>query len=84
MRRTPDTYTILEGSIIRETDKAVRFSVEMPGHPLDDETFWFPFSQIRKLVRSHDMGLDQMEVKDWLIEAKANEIAGAGNSGTGD
>lgn len=77
MSRGPTTYTILQGSIIRETEKAVRFKIEMPGHFLDDEAFWFPLSQLLKISRSHSQELDEIECPDWLIEAKVNDLGKA-------
>lgn len=77
MPRGPTTYTTLEGSILRESAKAVRFKIETPGHCLEDETFWFPLSQLKSIKRSHDMGLDAIECPDWLIEAKLNDLGKA-------
>jgi hypothetical protein len=76
--RGPTTYTRVTGRIIRETDKAVRFSVDDPSSVLHDYAFWFPISQCKQIVRAHPESedLDMIEVADWLIEAKADEIAG--------
>jgi hypothetical protein len=80
MRRGPVTYTRLSGIVLRETDKAIRFAIDDSEHALDGETFWFPISQMRKIVRGapDSNSLDQIECPDWLIEAKVNEIAGTG------
>lgn len=75
LSRPPATYATLQGSIIRETEKAIRFMIETPGHCLDGETFWFPFSQLRAITRSHSQELDEIQVPDWLIEAKVNDLA---------
>lgn len=74
--RGPTTYSVIKGSVVRETDKAIRFSVCQAGHILDGECFWFPISQIKSIHNSHNECEDEIEVADWLIEAKANEIAG--------
>jgi hypothetical protein len=72
-------YVVLKGSIIRESEKAIRFNVCDPGSILDEETFWFPLSQIKAIHRSHNQEEDSIEVADWLIEAKANELAQNGD-----
>jgi len=79
MRSTKNSYQIIRGTILRSTDKANRFRVEHPGHVLDSETFWFPISQCRVITHLRDGGGVEMEVADWLVEAKANEITGMGN-----
>lgn len=77
MPRGPTTYQVIRGSVIRETDKAIRFSICHAGHILDGEQFWFPLSQIKRISNSHNDSEDEIEVADWLVEAKANEIAGS-------
>lgn len=77
----PNTYQTIKGSIIRETEKAVRFDICQAGHILDGEAFWFPLSQIKSITRSHNECEDEIEIADWLVEAKANEIAGSGGGG---
>lgn len=73
----PTTYTTLSGTIIRETDKAMRFKVsDEMDHALAGEAFWFPLSQLRQITRS-ETGLDSISVADWLIETKVNEISGS-------
>lgn len=74
--RGPVTYSKIRGSIIRETDKAIRFDICQAGHILDGEAFWFPISQLKSIIRSHNDCEDEIEIANWLIEAKANEIAG--------
>lgn len=78
MPRGPVTYSFLDGYINRETEKAIHFYVAQAGHILDGETFWFPISQIKSIFRAEGPKPDRIEVADWLIEAKANDIAGMG------
>jgi hypothetical protein len=81
MPRAGTTYSFLDGYINRETEKAIHFNVAQAGHVLDGETFWFPISQIKSIYRAEGNEPDRIQVADWLIEAKANDIAGFGNGG---
>jgi hypothetical protein len=74
MRRADTTYSVLKGDIRSETEKAIRFWIDMPGHTLDGETFWFPKSQIKRVLRSHNQNEDEIEVANWLIDSKEQEV----------
>lgn len=77
MTRTsqPTEYIRLEGSIRRETDKAILFDV----HVVDDREFeeheqrsiWFPVSQMNKIMRNKGMERDWIEVAKWLVQKNA-------------
>lgn len=67
-----DTYYSLQGSIIRETEKAILFQVEeINGLPIDDSPQeWFPLSQVKSILRSTNSDLDKIEVKEWILQQK--------------
>lgn len=73
-RLSANSCQTVRGTILRETDKAYRFRIEHPGHVLDGETFWFPISQVRVVTILRDGGGVELEVADWLVEKKVEEI----------
>lgn len=79
----PKTYSTLKGSILRETEKAIHFRIDMPGDLLHDETFWFPISQMKRVKRSHSSDLDEIEIADWLIEQKSQDVANLSSKNSG-
>lgn len=64
-------YT-LHGSVLAETGKAMKFEIEKINDDTLDEPQieWFPFSQIKTIMKSHDQELDYITVTDWIMDAK--------------
>jgi len=78
MRRAPTTYKELHGFILQDSDKAVKFKVDMPGNLLHGFIGWLPLSQIDRIARSHkhdDETFDQIWLADWLFKRKAEDFA---------
>lgn len=73
-RISSHAFQIVRGTILRESEKAYRFRIEHPNHVLDGETFWFPISQVRVVTHLRDGGGCELEIADWLIEKKVEEI----------
>jgi len=73
----PTTYKKLYGFIVGESEKAIKFKVDMPGYFINGLISWFPISQINYTKRSHSAseGLDEIDVADWLVQRKAEEYA---------
>ena len=72
MRPTDPTYK-LQGTILRESDKAVYMDVEsINGAPLDETiTAWFPLSQItKKFTDPSAQGTDFIMASEWICKAK--------------
>lgn len=70
----PVSYTSIQGTIIRETERAVYFRVEsISGSPIDNATSWFPISRMLKRVTGKDEGNDTMMVESWLIDKFCSE-----------
>ena len=72
MKPTDPTYKI-QGTILRETDKAVHMDVEwINACPLEPtETHWFPLSQIAKKFTDPDkQGEDFILASEWICKAK--------------
>ncbi|GAG15613.1 unnamed protein product [marine sediment metagenome] len=64
----------LKGTIIRETDKAIRFHVteDLLIH-LQDGKYWFPKSKIR--LPKHKEGEITIYVQNWLYDATVTKPA---------
>jgi len=78
MPRGLTTYKELHGFILQESEKAIKFKVDMPGNLLHGYIGWLPISQIDRIVRSHsheDEQFDQIWLADWLFSTKAEEFA---------
>lgn len=60
----------VRGTIVRETEKAVLFSVEdISGESLNTPVDkWFPLSQVEKRVISKNSGEDTMMISSWIAE----------------
>ena len=72
MRPTDPTYK-LQGTILRETDKAIYMDVEsINAAPLEPtETHWFPLSQIaQKFINEKEQGEDFILASEWICKAK--------------
>lgn len=79
MTHADTTYTKLYGTKIRETDKAVYFRVikvafeDVPNtfESHEQDTFWFPLSQLRSLSTPADpLDMHMIEVADWILVSK--------------
>jgi len=73
--RPTDPKVTLSGTRLRETDKAVQFSVHsISGRKLDCPPIvsWFPFSQMEKLGREKpgEEGEDWIIVSEWIVKQK--------------
>lgn len=65
------SYTGIEGTIIRETERAVLFSVvSISGNPISKpHENWFPISRmIKKFRNPNEKGKDTMMIESWLID----------------
>lgn len=63
----------LKGSIIRDSDKAICFTIhDISGCPLDppEEHEWFPLSQVEKIVRAKEPEEDILIVSEWIMKQK--------------
>lgn len=69
---TPTEYIKLTGTKLRETDKAVHFTVdEVADDPLKDSvTYWFPISQISSQTTGTADGKDIIKVAKWICIQK--------------
>lgn len=65
------TY-VLSGYHMGESAKAVKFDVhEIDGTPVNPTTTqWFPFSQVKAIVKNRGEELDTLTVKEWILEQK--------------
>jgi hypothetical protein len=72
--RPTDPKVTLSGTKLRETDKAVQFSVHsISGRKLDCPPIvsWFPFSQTEKSYTCpDDSGEDWIIVSEWIVKQK--------------
>jgi hypothetical protein len=64
-------YT-LHGSVLSETAKAMKFEIEKINEDTLEEpqVEWFPFSQIKSIMKSKSQELDNITVSDWIMDAK--------------
>jgi len=75
-RESSDVYYKINGTIITETEKAVRFRIKGISDKMWAEhnfvTEWFPLSQIKSLTRvnSDSSDMDSLEVKEWILRTK--------------
>jgi len=69
---TPTEYIKLTGTKLRETEKAVQFSVVLVNDdPLDENvTHWFPLSQIKSMTHDALNAQDHISVADWICRSK--------------
>lgn len=79
MSRAPTTYTKLYGGKIRATELAIYFMVQKVAFedapnafdPHEQDTFWFPISQIKSQMTPADPAeMSMIEVADWICEQK--------------
>jgi hypothetical protein len=85
MARQQEVKTI-KGTILRETDKAILFSVDLDEHPevsLDSSgnlvasaPLWFPLSQVEKIMRknSDSVESDELTISAWIAGVKGFEV----------
>ena len=82
VQRAPDTYICLQGKIMGETEKAVRFLVmQTPVGDIPKEAqkgIWLPLSQIKSMTKAApDSGdPDVVNCKEWIWKAKINDTWG--------
>lgn len=69
---TPTEYIKLTGTKLRETDKAVHFTiVSVNDEPLEESvTHWFPLSQIKSITFDAMTQQDHISVADWICRSK--------------
>lgn len=71
---TPTEYIKLYGTKLRETEKAVHFTVDRVGtKDIESVTHWFPISQIKSMTTASDPvddSDDMIEVADWICRSK--------------
>ena len=69
---TPTEYIKLTGTKLRETEKAVHFTVVSVTDKLLDEpvTHWFPISQIKSMTHDPMNDRDEIQVADWICRSK--------------
>ena len=62
----------LRGTRLRETSKAVQFSIdEISGEVLSEPNVqWFPFSQVSKSTTGKTEGEDPLIVSEWIMKQK--------------
>lgn len=70
------SYTSVQGTVMRETEKAVYFRVEsISASPIDPHVHWFPISRIAKRITDpNNEGTDTMMVESWLIDKFCEEF----------
>lgn len=75
MSRTT-VYITLQGTVIRETEKAVLFVIDsVSGTPLDAQiTKWIPLSQCERRFTSKNEGEDTVTISEWMYEKLSLEI----------
>lgn len=71
----PTEYIKLTGTKLRETEKAVHFTVsKVSGSDIDPQvTHWFPISQIKSMTTASPDRVDEddmIEVADWICKSK--------------
>ncbi len=72
---TPTEYIKLTGTKLRETEKAVHFTVvKVGGADIESVTHWFPISQIKSMTTSPPSDrledADEICVADWICRSK--------------
>jgi len=70
---TPTEYIKLTGTRLRETEKAVHFTVFRVGSTdIEPSTFWFPLSQVKSMTTSPERldAEDEILVADWICSSK--------------
>lgn len=69
---TPTEYIKLTGTKLRETDKAIHFTVVLVNdEPIEESvTHWFPFSQIKSITLDAMTQQDHIQVADWICRSK--------------
>lgn len=69
------SYTSLQGTRIRETDKAVYFRVEsISGSPVSHFVHWFPISRTARSTTNPDVdGTDTLVVESWIVDKCCEE-----------
>jgi hypothetical protein len=75
-----DVLITIEGTRLRETDKAVQFRIDsIRQEPIDPpKTEWFPFSQVRRSMTDKHTGedtdrvsgVDYLVVTEWILQQK--------------
>ena len=67
--------TTVKGTRLRETAKAVQFTVtHIGGKEIEPKTEWFPFSQVNKSVTGKTDGEDWMQVSEWILRQKGYDV----------
>jgi len=67
------TYYKLQGTLVRETEKAVLFQTDtISGAPVDNnKELWYPLSQISsKMVDPNNKGEDWIMASEWILQQK--------------
>lgn len=72
---TPTEYIKLTGTKLRETEKAVHFTVtKVGGKDIESVTHWFPISQIKSMSvaapSAPSSSSDEIQVADWICKSK--------------
>jgi len=69
---TPTEYIKLTGTKLRETEKAVHFTVvSVSDSPLEESvTHWFPISQISSMTHDAMTDQDHIKVAEWICRSK--------------
>lgn len=64
-----EDVTEIFGTILGETAQAIQFSTEneLKGQ---EETHWFPLSQVLEIHRTDTVGTDSLVVKNWILISK--------------
>lgn len=67
-----NSYTKLTGTIGRESDKAIRFSVDDVNNPeYDGCNWWVPRSVCRCIEVDYDTGKATVDIADWWLDTKS-------------
>lgn len=64
-------HTVIHGTVLDSTDKAIKFSVDSVGdEPWDgaQKIYWLPLSQVDSDFQSHVTGQDWVLITDWLAQ----------------
>jgi hypothetical protein len=71
---TPTEYIKLYGTKMRETEKAIHFTVDFVGtKEIEPVTHWFPISQIKSMTIGEPDRVDEddmIEVAEWICRSK--------------
>lgn len=60
-------YYYIEGIILGETSRAIRFKIISPNYPGEEVIRWFPLSQISEIHRINQGVEDVIKVAEWIL-----------------